>query len=247
MSTCREEILDVASFLLNGARDSFTPIEVVDEMRRRGSRYAESTIRTHVTSLMCINAPINHPTTYPDFERVDRGQYRFVDSNGAPNRESSLKSPMTPVTRDSLAEVPAGNSGVQRHAETVALRALAAQYGFNLNPERISLPSGVRVEVDGMSHDPPVLVEVWAHQGTPKPAQRNKVLSDALKLKYLNDVLEGEYRMVLCLTDAAAAAPFLGRSWYADALQRANIDVEVVEIPDELRVEIQAAQARQFR
>ena len=216
-------------------------------MRRRGSRYAESTIRTHITALMCSNAPINHPTTYPDFERIDRGCYRFLDPNSVPNRKTFEKAPMASVTEETLAEVPAGNSDVQRYAETVALSVLAEQYGFNLKPERINLPGGARVEIDGVSHDPPVLVEVWAHQGTPKPAQRNKVLSDALKLQYVGDILDGEYRAVLCLTDAAAAAPFLGRSWYAGALQRANVDIEVVEIPDHLRAEIRAAQARQFR
>lgn len=94
---------------------------------------------------------------------------------------------------------------------------------------------------------PPVLVEVWAYQGQPKSAQRNKVLSDALKLQFVGDVLDGDYRLVLCLTDAAAAAPFVGRSWFADALQHAGIDVEVVAIPDDLKASIRAAQSRQYR
>ena len=247
MSTCREEILAVASSLVDGSNDNFTLAQVVEEMRRRGSRYAESTIRTHVTAIMCSNAPINHPTTYRDFERLDRGRYRILGSAIEPSRPTARTAPASAVKNELLAEVPAGNSDVQRNAETVALRALAEQLGFELTPERIYLPSGARVEVDGVSHDPPVLVEVWAHQGKPKPAQRNKVLGDALKLQYIGDLLDGDYRKVLCLTDAAAAAPFLGRSWIAGALQHAGIDVEVVAIPDDLRATIRSAQARQFR
>lgn len=46
------------------------------EVRRRGSKYAESTIRTHVTGRMCKNSPGNHAVTYGDLERVGRGVYR---------------------------------------------------------------------------------------------------------------------------------------------------------------------------
>ena len=54
-----------------------------------------------------------------------------------------------------------------------------------LNPERIPVPSGERVEVDGVDAHRTVVVECWAHQGAPKPAQRNKVLSHAFKLSWI--------------------------------------------------------------
>jgi hypothetical protein len=38
----------------------FTVNGVVSELQRRGSRYAEATVRTHVTSRMCANAPDHH-------------------------------------------------------------------------------------------------------------------------------------------------------------------------------------------
>lgn len=46
-------------------------------MRRAGSKYSESTIRTHVTSRMCADAPVHHGTTYEDFERLGGGRYRL--------------------------------------------------------------------------------------------------------------------------------------------------------------------------
>ena len=46
-------------------------------MRRNGSSYRESTIRTHVTSRMCANAPDHLAVTYQDFIRTDVGRYRF--------------------------------------------------------------------------------------------------------------------------------------------------------------------------
>ncbi|WP_433612686.1 DUF7669 domain-containing protein [Dactylosporangium sp. CA-139114] len=77
-STARDEILlAVADVLRRSGRDTFDLNDVLVEMRRRGSRYAESTIRTHVVSRMCADAPDHHATVFDDFERVDRGQYRL--------------------------------------------------------------------------------------------------------------------------------------------------------------------------
>lgn len=59
----------------SSADGTFTVEEVVDYLRRRDTEFAESTIRTHVTSRMCANAPDNHGSVYGDFVRVDRGRY----------------------------------------------------------------------------------------------------------------------------------------------------------------------------
>ena len=44
---------------------SFALAEIVAELHRSGSRYAESTIRTHVTSRMCADSPDHHGTGSP--------------------------------------------------------------------------------------------------------------------------------------------------------------------------------------
>lgn len=76
--SARQEILTAACKLAGRSPDgSFTLVEIVAEMRRSGSRYADSTIRTHVTSRMCADSPDRHGTTYDDFERLDRGRYRL--------------------------------------------------------------------------------------------------------------------------------------------------------------------------
>lgn len=76
--TAREEILAAAHTLSSRSPDrSFTVAEIIAETRRAGSRYAEATIRTHVTSRMCGDAPDSHGTTYDDLERLDRGRYRL--------------------------------------------------------------------------------------------------------------------------------------------------------------------------
>lgn len=75
--TARDAILKAipAVVRLDG---TFTVDAVVAELRRRNSPYADSTIRTHVTSRMCSNAPRNHAVTYRDLERVRLGEYRLL-------------------------------------------------------------------------------------------------------------------------------------------------------------------------
>lgn len=75
----RQEILDaIGAVLTRSGGDTFTPAEIVAEMARRGSRYADSTVRTMITAHLCHNAPDNAATTYDDLERTDRGHYRLA-------------------------------------------------------------------------------------------------------------------------------------------------------------------------
>ncbi|MFF5230717.1 hypothetical protein [Dactylosporangium sp. NPDC000521] len=82
-STAREEILlAIADIMGRSGRDHFELSDVLTEMRQRGSRYAESTIRTHVTSRMCGDSPGHHASTFDDLQRLDRGRYRLRSANG---------------------------------------------------------------------------------------------------------------------------------------------------------------------
>lgn len=71
--TARDAILQAIDRL---DRDEFTIMDVLREMQ--GSGYAESTIRTHMASRMCGDAPENHATTFRDLRRVGHGRYRLA-------------------------------------------------------------------------------------------------------------------------------------------------------------------------
>lgn len=155
-----------------------------------------------------------------------------------------------PVLERSTAHArPSGSSTEQRDAERVMLDLLGARLGSRLEPVRISLPSGARVEVDGADISRSVLVECWAHQGSPKGGQKHKVLTDALKLTWIASTIYPRPALILCMTDPLAAAPFLptSTSWAAQALSDLGIRIELVELPEETRRAVRAAQARQFR
>ena len=76
--TCRKEILKCVHELIDktGSQD-FTIQDIIDCMEYKGSRYKASTIRTHISSRMCINAPDHHAVPYNDFKRTERGTYRL--------------------------------------------------------------------------------------------------------------------------------------------------------------------------
>lgn len=78
--TVRSEVLKAARALSAASPDgTFSPAEVVELLQRWRTTYGEATIRTHVVSAMCVNAPDNHAVKYADLERVSRGRYRLVE------------------------------------------------------------------------------------------------------------------------------------------------------------------------
>jgi hypothetical protein len=144
--------------------------------------------------------------------------------------------------------LPDDDSAEQRGAEALILSAVSAQLGIELVPGRLTVDDSIRVDVDGLSHDPPVLVEAWAHQGPPKPAQKAKVMADAFKLVWIERRLFPRgARKIVAFADPSAAGHFTGRTWMAAALRELGIEVLVVELPADIRAGIRAAQARQVR
>ena len=141
----------------------------------------------------------------------------------------------------------AGNSAEQREAEVLLVAGLAERLGVRLSKKQFALPGGEWLEIDGVCESPPILCEAWAHQGPPKSAQKNKVMTDAFKMLYASKFVSNPTRMILVFGDKKAAAHFEGRSWIAQALRARQIEVQVVELPEATRAAILRAQKRQFR
>jgi hypothetical protein len=72
------DIRQLAQIMVSESRDGeFTLAGIIAEMKARGSRYAERTIRTHVTSRMCANVRDHHAVVYQDFWCIARGSGRY--------------------------------------------------------------------------------------------------------------------------------------------------------------------------
>jgi len=94
----------------------------------------------------------------------------------------------------------------------------------SLAKKRFELPEGGWLEIDGCCESPRVMCEAWAHIGTPKSAQKNKVMADAMKLLFAVSLAPGNQRLILAFTDESAASHFRGDSWMAQALKEKGID-----------------------
>lgn len=140
------------------------------------------------------------------------------------------------------------DSSEQRSAEPYILAAVGERFGVELEKKSIVLDGDSQaMEIDGYAPDPLILCEAWARIGPAKPGQQKKVMTDALKLVVARAELGGaeDCHAVLAFCDKTAAAPFRGNSWRAAALRRLNIEVLVVNLPQDIRDSVVTAQKRQ--
>lgn len=99
-----DEILSAALRICRerGAR-TFTPDEIV----RALPHLNPGTVRTHVTSRCCVNAPRNHPHKWDYFKRVRRGVYEVTAKYRGGERRSHAVARKTPVAYGSAQRRPA--------------------------------------------------------------------------------------------------------------------------------------------
>jgi hypothetical protein len=126
------------------------------------------------------------------------------------------------------------------------LAALAVRLKTPLTPTAIQLPEGGHVEVDGVDAEGRVYVEAFAHQGPLKGGQIRKVIMDAFKLAFLIRT-RPDAQMILLFSDPAACSPFTSKRWFAQAFRELGLQVEVVDLPEEMKLRLVAAQKRQYR
>ena len=88
-----EQILDAARRLSDTSVDgTFTPVDIVQALPHLN----ESTVRTHVVSRCCVNAPQNHGSRHLYFRRVNHGVYKIEPEFRSKEGETSIAPSATP-------------------------------------------------------------------------------------------------------------------------------------------------------
>ncbi len=146
-----------------------------------------------------------------------------------------------------MPEQKPGDSREQQQAESLMIEWLSDKLDVMLEPRKLETGPASRVQVDGVSADPPILVEASAHQGPPKPGQMHKIMSDAFKLLALERHRGDNPRLILLFAAPEAAKPFRHGTWRSEALKQAGIEIFVADLSDIRRQQIREAQARQDR
>ncbi len=68
------EVLAAARRICSPPGWTFRPLDVVRDL----PHLKEGSVRTHIVSRCCVNAPANHPHRWPYFRRVGRGLYEIM-------------------------------------------------------------------------------------------------------------------------------------------------------------------------
>jgi hypothetical protein len=136
------------------------------------------------------------------------------------------------------------DSSVQVEAQAIIREKISTRLEVALAPATVTFATGATVQVNGAAPDESVLVEIFARQGRLKPGQQKKVALGAFKLITLRQSRPNA-RLILAFADAEAAAHVLGDGWLAQALTVWGVEVLVVDLDDEQRDKIRAAQILQ--
>ncbi|WP_433832573.1 hypothetical protein ACQP2E_16480 [Actinoplanes sp. CA-015351] len=138
------------------------------------------------------------------------------------------------------------SSLTQSRAETEIVEALARQWDIDLRPRpgKVPVGDGIAVEVDAANSDFSVVVEAYARQGRLRGAQPKKIAQDILKLALFKRVPGREgTRAVIAFASSEARKSVTG--WLEHAADTFGVELVVVEISEQTRAEIRAAQDRQ--
>ena len=101
------------------------------------------------------------------------------------------------------------------------------------------------IQPDIYSEEHCVVGEIFAHVGKPKKAQDNKIANDILKMLLLEKVMGKEYRKIIVVCDEKEAKKLRGKSALAESIRLFGIEIMLIEIDSEMKMEILQAQARQ--
>lgn len=144
-------------------------------------------------------------------------------------------------------ETHPSDSTEQQLAHNEILKLINDNYKFNLVSQKVLLDNTL-FQVDGYSDNPPILCEIYSRIGKMKVAQHNKISKDILKMLLIEKLSGKKFKKIIGFADEEAAQPFLdGESWYAKLKEQFDIEVLVIQIPEELKNSILQAQKRQYR
>ena len=101
------------------------------------------------------------------------------------------------------------------------------------------------MQPDFCSEEHRIVGEIFAHIGKPKKAQDNKIANDILKMLLLEKITGKQYRKILVVCDAAEKKKLEGQSVLAESIRQFRIEVMHIEIDEETKLQIMAAQELQ--
>ena len=125
------------------------------------------------------------------------------------------------------------------------LTMLERELDANFNSDA-SIPELPRVKPDAIDLENKIVVEAYARIGPLKGAQKHKVKGDILKLALIGETLGPSWRLIYCFASHEAAKYARGDSWVARAALHFQVEITVVDLGNEQKQNVIAAQKRQI-
>lgn len=112
--------------------------------------------------------------------------------------------------------------------------------------KKIAISEGVSIEPDVYS-DAGIIGEIYAHIGQLKSGQQKKISQDILKMLLLEKVRDQTFDKYIFVIDEEVEEYLKGKSFIAKSVEQFEIRVHRVDISEEMRCNVLAAQKRQYR
>ncbi|GEB78311.1 hypothetical protein [Sporolactobacillus inulinus] len=141
----------------------------------------------------------------------------------------------------------ASSSLEQQNIEKYIFQIICDKLGVNLAANPIVQCGKATIRPDFYSEEPSIIGEVYAHIGSLKPPQKKKMLADILKMLLLEKVTNRTYRKIIVICDDEVLKAITGKSWGSACFKAFDVEIMNIDIGEDKRELLLAAQKRQFR
>lgn len=140
------------------------------------------------------------------------------------------------------------NSDVQVAAEKQIFNLLEKKLGVELEANRKLYLGESRftfIQPNFYNNKNKIIGEISAHIGSPKSSQIHKLSQDILKMLLFEKINEVVFRKMIVVSDLELYEKLQGKSILSESIRQFGIELVYIEIAQELREQILAAQKRQ--
>lgn len=140
------------------------------------------------------------------------------------------------------------DSTEQTQAEEHIVSLVEQKLGFTLKKNHklyLADNSYTYIQPDFFSEEHHIIGEIFSHIGKPKKAQNNKISNDILKMLVYEKVTDKQYRKIIVVCDMDELTNLCGLSVLAETIRQFQIELMYIEIDEDLRNKLLAAQKRQ--
>lgn len=137
------------------------------------------------------------------------------------------------------------NSTEQQMAERILFEKVRQWLNQDIRANE-KIPIGATfMQPDFYSRENAIIGEIFSHIGKPKKAQDNKIANDILKMLLLEKLEHKTYRKIIVVCDEEERMHLEGSSVLSECIYQFGIEIKLIEIDDNLRNMLIAAQKRQ--